>query len=62
MSAKCPISVLIPTRNEEANLAACLESCAFADEVVVVDSASTDRTPAIAREHTDAYYALMHLL
>ena len=51
MSAKCPISVLIPTRNEEANLAACLQSCAFADEVVVVDSSSTDRTPAIAREH-----------
>lgn len=51
MSAKCPISILIPVRNEEANLDACLRSCAFADEVVVVDSASTDRTADIARQH-----------
>jgi glycosyltransferase involved in cell wall biosynthesis len=46
-----PISVLIPTLNEERNLAACLASAAFADEIVVVDSLSTDRTVEIARAH-----------
>ena len=43
------LSVLIPTRDEEANIAACLESVRWADEIVVVDSGSTDRTLAIAR-------------
>ena len=37
-SAKVPISVLIPAKNEEANLPACLESVARADEIFVVDS------------------------
>lgn len=50
MTARCPISILIPAKNERANLAACLESCRFADEVVVVDSASTDGTQEIAAQ------------
>jgi glycosyltransferase involved in cell wall biosynthesis len=47
-----PVSVCIPVRNEERNLEACLESLGgvFAD-VVVVDSASTDDTVAIAERH-----------
>ncbi|MBI3759718.1 MAG: glycosyltransferase, partial [Deltaproteobacteria bacterium] len=45
---KAPVSVIIPVKNEEANLAACLASVVFADEVWVVDSASTDRTAEIA--------------
>ena len=45
------LSALVPTRNEEKNLEACLASLAFADEVVVVDSESTDRTVEIARAH-----------
>ena len=44
------ISVLIPTLNERRNLAECLDSVAWADEVVVVDSGSTDGTPEIARQ------------
>ncbi len=43
-----PISVLILTFNEEANLAGCLRSCAWCDDVVVLDSMSTDGTRAIA--------------
>ena len=47
---KAPLSVLIPTKNEAANLAACLASVAWCDEIVVVDSGSTDATAAIARQ------------
>jgi glycosyltransferase involved in cell wall biosynthesis len=44
------ISVAIITFNEERNLEACLRSCEeIADEIVVLDSFSTDRTEAIAR-------------
>jgi glycosyltransferase involved in cell wall biosynthesis len=45
-----PISVLIPTRNEERDLPACLASVRWAEEIVVVDSESTDRTRALATE------------
>ncbi len=51
MSAEstCPVSVLIATRNEERNLDRCLESLrGWADEILVVDSQSTDRTLEIA--------------
>ncbi len=44
------LSVVVITRNEAANLRACLESVPFADEIVVLDSGSTDETVAIARE------------
>lgn len=43
------LSVAIITLNEELNLPDCLASVAFADEIVVVDSGSTDRTVEIAR-------------
>jgi glycosyltransferase involved in cell wall biosynthesis len=48
MTDRAPISVLIPAKNEAANLAACLASVAFCDDIVVVDSGSTDTTAAIA--------------
>ncbi len=50
MARPAPLSVLIPVKNEAANLPACLASCAFCDEVVVVDSASTDATAALAAQ------------
>ncbi len=43
------LSVIIITFNEAANIEACLKSVSFADEVVVVDSGSTDGTVALAR-------------
>jgi glycosyltransferase involved in cell wall biosynthesis len=43
------ISVLIPVRNEAANIIACLDSISWADEIVVVDSGSTDGTVELAR-------------
>ncbi|MGE0041767.1 MAG: glycosyltransferase family 2 protein [Vicinamibacterales bacterium] len=47
------VTVTVITRNEAANLAAALDSVAWADEIVVVDSESTDDTVAIARRYTD---------
>jgi glycosyltransferase involved in cell wall biosynthesis len=44
------VSVLIPVKNEEANIAACLQSLRWADEVFVVDSQSTDRTACLAQQ------------
>jgi glycosyltransferase involved in cell wall biosynthesis len=45
------VSALILTLNEEINIAACLDSLSWCDDVVVLDSLSTDRTRAIATEH-----------
>jgi glycosyltransferase involved in cell wall biosynthesis len=44
------LSVIIITCNEAANIEACLKSVSFADEVVVLDSGSSDGTPEIARK------------
>jgi glycosyltransferase involved in cell wall biosynthesis len=44
------LSVFLITRNEAANIAACLESVAWADEIVVLDS-SSDETPAICARY-----------
>ena len=49
-AGKVPISVLIPTKNEQENIRKCLESVAWADEICVVDSHSTDETRRIAHE------------
>lgn len=46
--AKLPITVLVQTKNEAVGIAACLESMKDFDEVIVVDSCSTDATQAIA--------------
>jgi glycosyltransferase involved in cell wall biosynthesis len=50
-SAKVPVSVLIPAKNEEANLPACLESVARADEIFMVDSQSEDRSEEICQSY-----------
>ncbi|MBA4392093.1 MAG: glycosyltransferase family 2 protein [Desulfobacca sp.] len=50
------LSVTIITLNEEQNLAKCLESVAFADEIIVLDSGSQDRTQEVARQFTDQVF------
>jgi glycosyltransferase involved in cell wall biosynthesis len=42
------VSVLILTLNEEANLADCIDSCSWCDDIIVFDSLSQDRTREIA--------------
>ncbi|STX50835.1 lipopolysaccharide biosynthesis glycosyltransferase [Legionella busanensis] len=50
------LSVIIICKNEEANIKRCLESVSWADEIIVLDSGSTDNTIAIAQEYTDNVY------
>jgi glycosyltransferase involved in cell wall biosynthesis len=47
--ARPPVSGVVTCFNEERHIRACLESLAWCDEIVVLDSFSTDRTPEIAR-------------
>ncbi len=50
------LSVTIITLNEAKNLPACLESVAFADEIIVVDSGSMDSTVDIAKRFTSKVF------
>lgn len=51
-----PLSVLVTTRNEEANVERCLRSVhGFADQVFVLDSESTDRTVEIAQGYAEVH-------
>jgi len=51
-----PLSVCIICHNESKNIRRCLESVLWADEIVVVDSFSTDNTVEIVRQYTDALF------
>ncbi|CAN5799990.1 hypothetical protein BH11PLA1_BH11PLA1_13480 [soil metagenome] len=46
---KRPVSVLVLTKNEEVNIEACLRTLDFSDDIVVLDSFSTDRTVEISK-------------
>jgi glycosyltransferase involved in cell wall biosynthesis len=54
---KVPLSVVVITRNEEENIADCLKSAGFADEIVVLDDNSTDNTVNIARQFTNKVFS-----
>ena len=45
------ISAIIPTFNEQHNIKQAIESCLFADEIIVVDSFSKDQTVSIVRDY-----------
>lgn len=51
------LSVIIITRNEADNIRDCLQSVSWADEIIVVDSGSTDNTVDICREFTPHVHA-----
>lgn len=48
--SKSPVSVMIFTLDEEIHLPSCLDALGWCDDVIVIDSYSTDRTEAICRE------------
>jgi glycosyltransferase involved in cell wall biosynthesis len=50
------VCATIIVHNEEANIAAVCETVSWADEIVIVDSDSTDRTAEIARRYTDRVF------
>jgi glycosyltransferase involved in cell wall biosynthesis len=49
--SQVPLSVIIPTKNEAQNLARCLGCVQWADEILVVDSQSSDGSQEIAAQH-----------
>jgi glycosyltransferase involved in cell wall biosynthesis len=50
------LSVTVITLNEASQIRQCLESVSFADEIIVLDSGSTDNTVEIAKEYTDKVF------
>ena len=54
---KIPVSVVVIAKNEEENIADCLKSAAWADEIIVVDDHSNDKTVEIAKQFTDKIFS-----
>jgi len=50
------ISVIVITKDEEKNISDCLKSVEWADEIIVVDSESTDRTIELAKQFTEEIF------
>ncbi len=50
------LSVIIITKNEAEHITRCLESVSWADEIIVLDSGSTDNTVSICRQYTPHVY------
>lgn len=51
------LSVAISAYNEEKKIEECLKSAKFADEIIVVDNSSTDKTAEIAKKYTDKIFS-----
>lgn len=56
MSISPKISGLVITKNEEKNMASVIENLSFVDELIIVDSFSTDNTAAIARSYANVVF------
>jgi len=50
------ITIIVITENEESNITPCLESAKWADEIIIVDSHSKDRTIELANNFTDKIF------
>ena len=50
------LSATIIVKNGERTIERCLRSVSFADEIIILDSGSTDQTLAIARRHTECVH------
>lgn len=53
---KLPVSVLVHTLNEEKNIRNCLETVKWADEIVIIDMYSDDKTVILASKYTDKIF------
>lgn len=61
MTKKIKLSIVLATHNEEQNLNRCLESIKdIADEIVIADESSTDKTPEIAKKHQARLISVPH--
>lgn len=56
MPNKFPVSIVVLTKNEEMRISQCLDSATWADEIIVVDDESSDRTLEIVRKYTDKIF------
>jgi len=56
LHSRHPLTVVIIAKNEAERIEACLQSVSWADEIVVVDSGSSDATCGIARHYTDKVF------
>jgi glycosyltransferase involved in cell wall biosynthesis len=56
MERNCRISAAIIVKNEEKMLAECLDSIKGVDEIIIVDTGSTDKTKEVAAKYTDKIY------
>ncbi len=54
--SKAPVSVVVIAKNEEKRLEDCLKSAQWANEIVVLDDMSTDKTVEIAKKFTDKVF------
>jgi glycosyltransferase involved in cell wall biosynthesis len=52
MDNKVSLSIVVLTKNEEKRIAACLDSAKWADEIIVVDDESSDKTTEICKNYT----------
>lgn len=55
------LTVIVITKNEEERIRVCLESVKWADELIVLDNGSTDKTKEIAKKYTDKIHTFENL-